>query len=75
MAGADLLEALLGAIRDDARSRGEEARIVFLGDIVDRGPESRQALELVMETLRQSPGSRLILGNHEEFLLRFPRSV
>ncbi|MFZ2102971.1 MAG: metallophosphoesterase family protein [Oricola sp.] len=67
----DLLEALLAAIGDDARSRSEEVRIVFLGDVIDRGPESRQALELVIETLRQSPGSRLILGNHEEFLLRF----
>lgn len=67
----DLLEALVDAIRADAAAHGEEPRIVFLGDIVDRGPESRQAIDLVIATLADHPGSRLILGNHEEFMLRF----
>lgn len=65
----DLLAALLTAISEDAR--GSTAQIVFLGDIIDRGPESRQCLELVISTLETHPGSRLILGNHEEFLLAF----
>ena len=65
----DLLQALLQAIRTD--SAGREARIIFLGDIIDRGPESRQCLDLVIATLDGYPGSRLILGNHEEFLLSF----
>lgn len=68
----DLLAALLAAIRDDAGARA--ARIVFLGDIIDRGPESRGALDLVIAALGEFPGSRLILGNHEEFLLRFVES-
>jgi len=67
----DLLEPLLAAIHADAASGGVSARIVFLGDVIDRGPESRQALALVIETIRDCPGSALILGNHEEFLLRF----
>ncbi|MGJ8570858.1 MAG: metallophosphoesterase family protein [Hoeflea sp.] len=65
----DLLAALLNAIGKDIGSI--EARIVFLGDIIDRGPESRQCLDLVTATLEAYPGSRLILGNHEEFLLTF----
>lgn len=65
----DLLEALLAAIDKD--SDGRDARIVFLGDIIDRGPESRQCLDMVIDTLKAYPGSRLILGNHEEFLLTF----
>ena len=65
----DLLEALLTAIGEDAADR--DARIVFLGDIIDRGPESRQCLEMVIRTLEAHPGSRLILGNHEEFMLAF----
>lgn len=64
----DLLSALLAAIRSDAGSR--RFRIIFLGDLIDRGPESRQCLDLVIKTLAEFPGSRLILGNHEEFLLR-----
>lgn len=64
----DLLAALLAGIRSDAGAR--PLRIVFLGDVIDRGPESRQCLDLVIKTLAEFPGSRLILGNHEEFLLR-----
>lgn len=65
----DLLAALLGAIRIDAAGRG--ARLIFLGDLIDRGPESRHCLDLAIKALREFPASRLILGNHEEFLLRF----
>ena len=65
----DLLTELLAAIHADAGDR--DARIIFLGDIIDRGPESRQCLDLVTGTLETYPGSRLILGNHEEFLLTF----
>lgn len=67
----DLLAPLVAAIREDAAPNGGTPRIVFLGDIIDRGPQSRQALDCVIETLETCPGSRLILGNHEEFLLRF----
>ena len=67
----DLLERLLLAIEDDAARHGARWRIVFLGDIIDRGPESRQAIDLVIRTLHGVPGSQLILGNHEEFVLRF----
>lgn len=63
----DLLEALLAAIRSDAGST--DLRIIFVGDIIDRGPESRQCLDLVIRTLADLPGSRLVLGNHEEFML------
>lgn len=67
---ADLLAALLDYIE---KHRAPNSRIVFLGDIIDRGPESRQAMDLVVETLAADPESRLILGNHEEFLDRFLR--
>jgi serine/threonine protein phosphatase 1 len=67
----DLLDALLDAIEKDADAQGRAPVIVFLGDIIDRGPESRQALDRVIATLQKHPGSRMILGNHEEFMLRF----
>lgn len=64
----DLLEAMLTAIEAEA---GASPRIIFLGDIIDRGPDSRRAMELVRQTLARWPDARLILGNHEDFLLRF----
>lgn len=67
---ADLLRALLDGISRQAACLGIVYRIVFLGDIVDRGPDSRQAMNLVAETLKLLPASRLILGNHDSFILR-----
>lgn len=68
---ADLLEPLLAAITKDAESHVSEPRVLFLGDIVDRGPWSRQSMDLVCDTLDRWPRSRLILGNHDAYFLDF----
>lgn len=66
---ADLLDKLLAHIEADARSRGAHPVIYFLGDIVDRGPESLRALEIVRSTLERIPGSALHIGNHDRWFL------
>ncbi len=43
-------------------------RIVLLGDVVDRGPHSRQVVEMLLD-LSQSCRFNLVMGNHEEMLL------
>lgn len=65
---ADLLQKMLSTIEADAD--GEPYRVIFLGDIIDRGSNSRAAMELVCHTIDTLPGSFLIQGNHEELLLR-----
>lgn len=52
-------------------SGGSPPRVVFLGDIVDRGPDSRQAMDLVCQALSLWPRSRLIRGNHDHWFLEF----
>ena len=64
---ADLLGALLAHIR--AEDRGNRA--VFLGDLIDRGPDSPAVLDMVAGHLRENSGSHLILGNHDWFLREF----
>ncbi len=67
----DLLAELLAAIDADAEQRGPAKRIlVFLGDLIDRGPSSAEVVER-LRTYRPA-GTRLVFlaGNHEEVLLR-----
>lgn len=61
------LEALLAWIGSDFARR----RIIFLGDLIDRGEDSRRVLEFVRQELSACDTSRLIMGNHEELMLAF----
>jgi len=62
---ADLLTAALDFIRADAGYYRSRPVIYFLGDIVDRGMRSKEAMELVKETLTRHPGSLFHIGNHD----------
>lgn len=47
-------------------------KLVFVGDLVDRGPKSHEVLRLAMEMVRA--GHAIVVpGNHEEKLLRWMR--
>ena len=62
--GCDVaLEALLPALAISSADT-----VVVLGDIVDRGPGSRQVIERLLR-LKEQCRLVLILGNHEEMLL------
>lgn len=68
----DLLDKLLGQIDADDRARPKaETRIIFLGDLVDRGPASAGVVQCLMdfEATRPAGSVRFLLGNHEEILL------
>lgn len=67
---ADLLASLLTAITTQCFANGWAFRVVFLGDIIDRGPMSLDALRLVDEHLMEFPESILIRGNHDWFPIR-----
>ncbi|HEU5393607.1 MAG TPA: metallophosphoesterase family protein, partial [Candidatus Methylomirabilis sp.] len=47
---------------------GPADELVFIGDYIDRGPQSREVVELV----RELPGRiTLLIGNHEKMLLDY----
>lgn len=67
----DLLDEIHRRIAADAAARGApDGTLVYLGDYVSRGPDSRRVVERVLEWL--PPGFRRITlkGNHEDLLLR-----
>lgn len=66
---ADLLQQLFAVIDRDLATIGSRRAIhVFLGDYIDRGPDSNRTLELLMERGRNHE-SVFLKGNHEQFLL------
>jgi serine/threonine protein phosphatase 1 len=70
---ADLLIALFAAIDADIAAR-PHARIlhIFLGDYIDRGPDSRRAIDLVIARSRIHE-TVLLKGNHETLPSQFLR--
>lgn len=45
--------------------------LVFLGDYINRGPESRQVLETLLELERTCQNTVFLMGNHEQALLDY----
>lgn len=66
----DALVTLLDRIdEDDVRRGPARTTLVLLGDLVDRGPHSADVVELAMALQRERPGTRFLMGNHEELFL------
>lgn len=65
------LKALEKMIEADAGSDYDAALIVYVGDLVDRGPDSASVLDRV--SFRHATGPRRIalFGNHEQMMLKF----
>lgn len=66
----DLLDALLASIDADDRARGPaQTELIFLGDLVDRGPDSAGVVDRLI-ALGEARPVRFLMGNHEEVFLR-----
>jgi serine/threonine protein phosphatase 1 len=63
----DLTQAAVEAIL--ARAGARAFRIIFLGDYVDRGPESRGVVEFMLDATRE-PRVVCLKGNHEAMMAR-----
>lgn len=71
---ADLLEEMLGQLeaRAAAEQRGPNPPVViFLGDYVDRGPNSALVLEMLLAGRPFGYERHCLKGNHEQYMLAF----
>ena len=65
-----LFREALRAIQTDNRKRGPaQTVIVIAGDSIDRGPRSRQMLQLLQTIQSTSSGVIVLAGNHEQMLI------
>lgn len=68
----DLLEAMHHRIADEiARERPTDWRVIHLGDYIDRGPDSRGVLDMLVALRQRDPRFLFLAGNHDHGLLQF----
>jgi serine/threonine protein phosphatase 1 len=67
---AEELEALLEFLITKEGVTGDDL-IVFLGDYVDRGNDSKKVVQQLIEFQRLSTRTKFLLGNHEVLFLKF----
>ncbi|HEU4970113.1 metallophosphoesterase [Sphingomonas sp.] len=67
----DLLDRLLFSIEADDRARDAMgSQLIFLGDLVDRGPNSAGVVQRALELKQSGRPVRFLMGNHEEVFLK-----
>jgi len=67
----DLLNELLRQMEGDDAARGPaDTIVIFLGDLIDRGPDSAQVVQRLLELGAKTDKVRFLLGNHEEVFLK-----
>lgn len=67
---ASELEALLNYLCSKAQLSPQD-QVIFIGDYIDRGPDSRATIEQVLAFSRQFPSTICLCGNHEKMFLDF----
>ncbi len=67
---ADALDRLLEKIDKDAGGL-HEAQLIFLGDYVDRGPDSKRVIERLASLKKELADVVFLKGNHEAVMLDF----
>jgi len=67
----DLLQDLVGRIEADNAARAPtDVHVVMLGDLIDRGPQSREVIDYFLQGAADFAKWHFIMGNHEEMLLK-----
>lgn len=56
----------LMALLDKIENRDADARIIFVGDWVDRGPEQKKTLDWMLEHISEDGKYQSVRGNHDE---------
>lgn len=64
------LEALLTHLRR-AENLSKTDQVLFIGDYIDRGPHSKEVLDLLLQFRADFPQTIFLRGNHEDMLLSF----
>jgi serine/threonine protein phosphatase 1 len=71
---ADLLGKMLDEIIQNHKTNENSLKIIVLGDMIDRGPATSEALEMILAWINTPPRPlemHVVKGNHEQMFLDF----
>lgn len=64
------LQVLLDELVENQDLSGDDL-VIFIGDYIDRGPNSRGVVDCLLDFQRDFPSTIFLRGNHEDMLLQF----
>ena len=65
------MDMLTEAMRRIAVDGGKDAHVIFIGDLVDRGSNSRAVIQYLMDGQSQGKNWTVLYGNHDRLFVRF----
>ena len=71
----DELETLLLSLEENKEYNKNTDKLIFLGDYIDRGKDSRLVVELIRELQENNDNVIALMGNHEDMLLDYWRGL
>lgn len=60
----------LKSLIDTQIKPGSRDELIFLGDYIDRGPDSKGVIDYIMQLQKKEYNIRLLKGNHEEYCVK-----
>jgi serine/threonine protein phosphatase 1 len=61
----------LAKLMEKVKLNPEIDKLIFLGDYVDRGDQSKEVVDYLVQLKRRQPSTVFLLGNHEQMLKEF----
>ena len=66
----DKIQRLLDVLHYDPAAD----RLIFLGDYIDRGPDSKGVIDLMLRLQQENPKNIFLMGNHEDNFLTYAQA-
>lgn len=65
------LKDLIDTMKDDGEYNKDTDKLIFLGDYIDRGENSRMVIKFIRELQKENKNVIALMGNHEDMLLDY----
>ena len=65
------LKSLLSKLLNNSEFNNQRDLLIFLGDYIDRGPNSREVIDQLINLNKQNIKAVFLMGNHEQIIIDF----